>query len=295
MRKRLREEPPGAGRRWEVPETLRAEDEKDYWIDTCGGFWRAMRFIDSTVSFDTVRDIAHAREVGHALAAFHRLLSDLPHADLYDTLEGFHITPGYLLHYDGIVSKGTPPHSPEIGYGLRSIEKGRGFARVLEQAKSSGTLRLRPIHGDPKVNNVLFDAETGKAAAMIDLDTAKPGLIQYDLGDCLRSCCNPLGEAPEKWETVRFEPDLCRAVLEEYMAQGKAFLTPSDYDFLFDAMRLIPFELGLRFFTDYLEGNVYFKTRHPEHNLHRALVQFRLAESVESQERVLRAVIRDLK
>ena len=151
------------------------------------------------------------------------------------------------------------------------------------------------MHGDPKVNNVLLDTATGKAVALVDLDTVKPGLVHYDIGDCLRSGCNPWGEETEQWEAVRFDPDLGRALLQGYLAGAGGFLTDHDYHYLFAAIRLIAFELGLRFFTDYLAGNVYFKARRPEHNLARALVQFKLTESIEAQEAAIRAFIRDLR
>ncbi len=161
-------------------------------------------------------------------------------------------------------------------------------ARALEKARAQGRLRLRPIHGDPKVNNVMLDTATGQAVGMVDLDTVKPGLVHYDIGDCLRSGCNPLGEETEDWEAVRFEPELCRAILAGYLSLARDFLTETDYAYLYDAIRLLAFELGLRFFTDYLAGNVYFKARHPEHNLVRALVQFKLTESIESQAAAIR-------
>jgi hypothetical protein len=130
---------------------------------------------------------------------------------------------------------------------------------------------------------------------MIDLDTVKPGLIHYDVGDCLRSSCNPAGEETERWEAVRFEADLCRAILRGYLPLARSFLTDADHRLLYEAAHLLAFELGLRFFTDYLEGNVYFKVRHPEHNLARALVQFRLAESIESQAASIRSMIAELR
>ena len=139
----------------------------------------------------------------------------------------------------------------------------------------------------------MVDTATGKAVCLVDLDTVKPGLVHYDLGDCLRSGCNTLGEEIGNWEQARFETEICRAVLRGYLSQAGDFLTPKDYDYLFDAVRLLPFELGLRFFTDYLEDNVYFKVRYPEHNLLRALVQFRLTESIETQEGAIRTLIRD--
>jgi len=130
---------------------------------------------------------------------------------------------------------------------------------------------------------------------MVDLDTVKPGLVHYDIGDCLRSGCNPLGEETEHCEAVRFEPELGRAILKGYLSQARDFLTGGDYDYLYDAIRLLAFELGLRFFTDYLAGNVYFKARRREHNLARALVQFKLTESIEFQAGALDAIIRDLR
>ena len=182
-----------------------------------------------------------------------------------------------------------------MDYGRRFVAARRAWAPVLEQARARGELRERPVHGDPKVNNVMLDTTTGQAVAMVDLDTVKPGLVHYDLGDCLRSGCNPLGETPEDWEKVRFEPELCRAILAGYLSLARDFLTETDYAYLYDAIRLLAFELGLRFFTDYLAGNVYFKARHPEHNLVRALVQFKLTESIEAQAGTIRTIIRDLK
>jgi Ser/Thr protein kinase RdoA (MazF antagonist) len=166
---------------------------------------------------------------------------------------------------------------------------------VLENARAEGRLPLRSIHGDPKVNNIMMDTATGQAVSIVDLDTVKPGLLQYDIGDCLRSGCNPLGEETERWEMVRFESDICRAILQGYLSWARGFLTENDYEYLFDSMRLIAFELGLRFFTDYLEGNVYFKARHQNHNLIRALVQFKLTESIEAQAETIRTIIRDLR
>jgi len=174
------------------------------------------------------------------------------------------------------------------------VNERRSRANVLEDARACGRLVHRTIHGDPKVNNVMLDTVSRRAVSMVDLDTVKPGLVHYDIGDCLRSCCNPLGEETANWESVRFEPELCRAILEGYLPQARVFLTPEDQDHIYDAVALIAFELGLRFFTDYLEGDVYFKVAHREHNLARALVQFRLTANIESQESTIRKIIEDL-
>jgi len=166
---------------------------------------------------------------------------------------------------------------------------------VLEDAKASGALFQRPIHGDPKINNIMIDERTGHAVSIIDLDTVKPGLIHYDIGDCLRSCCNPLGEETTEIDEVYFDLDLCRAILEGYLGEAQRFMTKADIAYLYDAIRLIAFELGLRFFTDYLEGDVYFKARHRKHNLIRALVQFKVAESIEAQATEIQGIVAALR
>jgi Ser/Thr protein kinase RdoA (MazF antagonist) len=292
---RLERAPLSAGRRWEVPRVLPALDGRDHWLDSDGSFWRTAGFIEGAQSFDTIRDTDHAGEVGYALGMFHTLLSDLPSGSLADTLEGFHITPRYLRHYDEVLAKYGAVKSPEVNYCLKFVSERSGWAHVLENARAQGRLFLRTIHGDPKVNNILTDAVTGQAVSIVDLDTVKPGLVHYDIGDCLRSGCNLLGEETEQWEKVRFDPDLCRAILQGYLSVAGEFLTQNDFEYLYDSIRLIAFELGLRFFTDYLEGNVYFKVRRPEHNLARALVQFRLAASVESQAAAIGGIIRDIR
>jgi len=294
VRRRLALAPLRAGRRFEVPRVLLTREGRDHVIDPSGAFWRAISFIEAAETFDTMKDAGHAREVGYALGMFHTLLSDLPPDQLADTLPGFHVTPGYLAHYDEVLAKPGASRSPEADYCLRFVAERRTWAPVLEKARAQGKLRLRPMHGDPKVNNVMLDTATGQAVGMVDLDTVKPGLVHYDIGDCLRSGCNLLGEETEDWEAVRFEPGLCRAILAGYLLLARDFLTETDYAYLYDAIRLLAFELGLRFFTDYLAGNVYFKAKHPEHNLVRALVQFKLTESIESQAAAIRAIIRDL-
>ena len=284
----------GAGRRWEVVHVLLTRDGKDHWLDSDGSFWRALSFIDGACSFDTIQNLGHAEEVGHALGLFHKLVSNLPHESLTDTLEGFHVTPLYMKHYHEVLNQRSGRESSAEKYCKEFVSKREGWASVLEDAKVQGKLVLSPIHGDPKVNNILIDDVTGQAVSIIDLDTVKPGLIHYDIGDCLRSGCNPLGEEVEEWEKIYFDLDACRAILHGYLSAAKDFLTVNDFAYLFDAIRLIAFELGLRFFTDYLEGNVYFKVNHPKHNLDRALVQFKLTESIEFQEASIRSIIEDM-
>jgi len=294
MRLQLKKTPLHGERRWEVPLVIPAKDGSDWFIDANGDVWRAMSYIEAQ-SFGTIQDIDHAKEVGVALGIFHWLLNDLPPDTLADTLEGFHETPLYLNHYDEVREQYEGDLSPEAEQCIDFITARRSIVAVLEDAAVKGLLRLRPIHGDPKVDNVMIDIKTGQAIGIIDLDTVKPGLIHYDIGDCLRSCCNPAGEETDNLKSVSFSMDLCKAVLQGYFTYGREFLTESGYNYIYDAVRLIAFELGLRFFTDYLEGNVYFKVKDEGHNLMRARVQFRLCESIEQKESAIRAAIESMR
>lgn len=281
-------------RRWEVPRVLLTQADQDYWVSPDGDFWRAMSFIETAHALQEIHSPDQAEEVGYALGMFHHLISDLPAEQLADTLEGFHITPQYLQQYEQLQDTQVEL-TPEVEYCLQFIRDRKQDTTILETAKAEGKLQLRLMHGDPKINNILIDTDTQQAVSVIDLDTIKPGLIHYDIGDCLRSGCNPLGEETEQWEMVQFDLNLCQRILQGYLAVAQSFLTDHDYDYLYDAVRLITFELGLRFFTDYLAGNIYFKVKHPEHNLNRALVQFKLTESIEAQSTDIRALIQSLR
>jgi len=281
-------------RAWEVPRAIPLADGSSNWLSNEGEAWRVLSFVEAAESFDTVQSSAHAHQVGRALGSFHQLIHDLPTERLADTLEGFHITPGYLASYHRVRAASPVEQSPESRWCQGFVAEREELAPVLERARQDGRLTLRPIHGDPKVNNVMLCARTGQAVALVDLDTVKPGLIHYDIGDCLRSGCNPLGEETLDREAVHFNLELGRAMLSGYLSEGRPFLSNHDIAHLYDAIRLIPFELGLRFLSDHLAGNVYFKARHQRHNLDRALVQFRLVESIEAQEARIRALIEEL-
>lgn len=295
IRQRLNhEERVDTGRGWEIPRIFPAKDGKDYFFDSAHSCWRAMGFISgSTVT--SVLDTETAREVGYGLGRFHSLASDLDTEKLYDTLEGFHITPWYLrLFDDALKTTELIDTSSREAFCMQFIRERRPWASVLEDAKEKGILFLRPIHGDPKFDNILLD-EAGKAIALIDLDTVKPGLVHYDIGDCIRSCCNSHEEDDRNVEDVNFRTDFFRAAFQGYLSAAHDLLGTDDYAYLYDSIRLIAFELGLRFFTDYLKGNVYFKAKEKDDNLLRALVQFKLTESIESQESEIRSIIEALK
>lgn len=277
---------------WQMPRIIKAKDGEDFVTDERGEVWRVITRIMSAHAFDVAQGPEHAMECGAALGHFHYLVSDMDPQSITDPLPGFHITSGYLEEYDRTID--SPAAAELLGSSMEArrlakfIAERRELAVSLEKAQREGVLRKRMFHGDPKVNNIMIDDITGKGTAMIDLDTVSPGLIHVDFGDALRSICNPAGEEESNLAKVVFDEDLCQAFCKGYMREAGAFLTDGDREYLYDAIRLLPFELGLRFFRDYLAGNIYFKTSQPEQNLNRARVQFRLCESVEARERSLR-------
>jgi Ser/Thr protein kinase RdoA (MazF antagonist) len=279
---------------WKMLHIIPTRNNRDFFTDSGGGFWRALSFISGAEPLEKITNLDNASEVGRALGIFHFLTGNLNPVLLYDTLPGFHNIELYLSHYDQVLSSGIPREFTESEKLCRQfVEDRRSWAPVLENGRKHNKLQMRIIHGDPKINNVMVHSQTGKAVSIIDLDTIKPGLLLYDLGDCLRSCCNISGEESDDFDAVRFDLGRCEALLSGYMGAAHGSLTAQDFDFFFDAIRLIPFELGLRFYTDYLEGNRYFKSSYPTQNLDRAMVQFRLVESIEQQEVEIRAIIEE--
>jgi Ser/Thr protein kinase RdoA (MazF antagonist) len=274
-----------------LPAIVPSKTGADYHEDAEGGFWRALSFIQQTCCFEKLVNTTQAEEVGRTLGRFHAQVANLDPQRLHDTLPGFHITPHYLERLAQVMARCAPRDTPTLRFCVDFIAAREGQAGVLEEAKQRGLLALRPIHGDPKLNNILFHRQTQRAVSLVDLDTVKPGLIHYDIGDCLRSCCNRTGEDPNAADTVVFDLDIAQAILKPYFQETEGFLTGHDYAYLYDAIRLIPLELGVRFLTDYLEGNRYFKASSPEQNLQRALLQFRLTVSIERNEQAIRQLL----
>lgn len=257
-----------------IPKIIETQTGKTFINDDEGDFWRALDFIDNTESLETIDNCDQARQVGTALGQFHRLTKSLPAESLYDTLPGFHIAPEYFRYYQQVQAQtGVAEHAECADF----ITQNQFIINDLESAKAQGLLTVRTIHGDPKLNNFLFDKTSRQIVSLVDLDTVKPGLIHYDVGDCLRSCCHVIN-------SNEFDMDICQAVLTNYLTEMARCFSQADYQLLYPAIRLIPFELGLRFYTDYLAGNCYFKVTQLEENLHRALSQFRLCASIIKQQ-----------
>lgn len=265
-----------------------ALDGRVYYRDGSGHFWRAQTYIPHR-SCRTLKDPAAVRQVGVTLGLFHHQLQNLDTAELADPLPGFHLLSGYLGEFDAALAQMNPDIDEPLRFCLQCVDRFRLRALRLEEAKRAGILRLQPVHGDPKLDNFLFTKEC-KAFGLLDLDTVGPGLVHCDLGDCLRSSCNLAGEAGGDGREVVFNLQLCRALLDGYFSvQGGMGANQRGY--IFDGILTLCFELGLRFLTDYLQGNRYFKIQHQDDNLRRAARQFRLTADVAAKEQQIRVLV----
>lgn len=268
-----------------IPQLIATRDGNYLFRDRRGECWRAMGYIEHLPA-PTALDEQVARSLGRVLARYHELTATLDPTALALPLPGFHVTPRYLQLFDQARAATTEPLH-DLRDCLDFVDRHRKRTRLLEDAAERGLLRRRVIHGDPKLDNVIFSRQGG-ACGLFDLDTAGPGLLQYDLGDCLRSACNRTGEVPEGGAAVTFDLDICEAVLKGYLEVGEGQRAAGEMYYLADGVFTITFELGLRFLTDHLQGDRYFRVAVRGENLGRSRVQFRLAASILEQEERLR-------
>jgi Ser/Thr protein kinase RdoA (MazF antagonist) len=274
-----------------TPALIHNRDGASHHRDASDAYWRMFHFIEAGAIYDTVADAGHAYEMGRGLGRFQALVSDLPPGKLHDTLPGFHHTPKYLAEYDDALRADTGRRARETGPEADFVSHRRALAPVLTGPMNRGQLPLRVVHNDPKVNNIMIRKTTREALCMLDLDTVKPGIVHFDFGDCVRSAANPAGEDAKDINAVTFDLPLFEAVARGYLREAGGFLTKKEVELLPASVKVITFELGIRFLADYLRGDTYFKTRYPTHNLHRARVQFRLLERIEAVEEMMSSFI----
>lgn len=265
-----------------TPALILTRDGRSHYIDGAGEYWRMFHFIETGEVFDIVRDTRHAYEVGRGLGKFQALVADLPPGRLHDTLPGFHHTPKHLGELDEAVRKDLHGRLAGARAEVEFAQRRKQLAPLLTDLMESCRIPIRVVHNDPKVNNVLIDRRTGKALCMLDLDTVKPGIVHFDFGDCVRSAANPAGEDAADLDSVVFDRARYDAFREGYLSEASSFLEQQEIDLLSVAVKVITFELGVRFLADHLSGDAYFRVRAAGHNLHRARVQFRLLERMEA-------------
>lgn len=300
IRKKLRQRHSTA--RKTTLELIPTKEGKSYYVDTHGEYWRTTIFIPDAVAYNTVQHAGHAYEVGKTLGEFQRFVADIPPTDLHDTLPGFHHTPVYYNQFWQVIDTTHPDpaiearkRNPDVIELIQYVRQHESLVSQLMEPYHAGTLRERVVHNDPKANNILLDTRTHKGICIIDLDTVKSGLIHFDYGDCLRTAANPVGEDIQKISQVHFDLNLFEWITKGYLEEARLFLSQTDIDLLVDSVKVITFEQAIRFLTDYVRGDVYYKKiSYPKQNLHRARVQFVLLRDIEAKDTQARRILKSL-
>lgn len=265
-------------------------DARAFHVDPLGDYWRAYPFIEDARTFDIVESPAQAYQAAKAFGRFQCLLADLPAPRLHDTIPDFHHTPRRFAQLKQAIASDVANRAhlarTEIEFALRR----EAFTSVLLDAQ----LPERVTHNDTKFNNVLLDDCTGEALCVIDLDTVMPGLAPCDFGDMVRTATSPAAEDEQDLSKVTMQIRMFEALACGYLASAGDFLIPAERSHLVAAGKLITFEQGVRFLTDYLAGDLYYKTHHPDQNLDRCRTQFKLVASIEDQEDAMQWLVESL-
>ncbi len=247
------------------------------------GYWRVYDFVTGSLSLDQAESAADFAESASAFGHFQRLLQDFPAARLHETIPNFHDTPKRCLALREAIEKDVMGRAAgakeEIDFAL-ARESGAG---ELTEALRKGELPLRVTHNDTKLNNVLFDAKTRKALCVIDLDTVMPGLCANDFGDSIRFGASTAAEDERDLDRVSMSLDLYRAYSEAFLAACAGGLSDREVSSLPVGARMMTYECGVRFLTDYLSGDTYFRIHREGHNLDRCRTQFKLVRDMEEK------------
>lgn len=273
---------PGSDPGREVLTVVPARDGNYFYQDGDGGFWRCYLFIDHQRPSDRVQDPGHAGEAGRLFGRFLRLLADLPGPPLHETIPGFHDVDLYLRKFSEVLQADPFRRRAQAAAEIAVVQdRAWEMTRILRLGRD-GRIPLRVTHNDTKFNNILFDRR-GRARCVIDLDTVMPGYVHYDFGDMIRSGCNRAREDEPELARVGLDIHLFAACAGGFFASCRDGLNAEEISGLAFSARLFAYMVGLRFLSDHLAGDRYFKIACPGHNLQRARVQFRLLEDMDRQ------------
>ena len=258
-------------------------DGKPYYTDTEGGAWRAYIFVEGTVCLQKVENERDFYTTAETFGNFQNQLAGYPAATLHETIARFHDTPNRYANFEKALAADVMGRAREIGPEIAFIRAREADCHVLMDQLAAGVLPLRVTHNDTKLNNVLIDQATGKGICVIDLDTVMPGLSAYDFGDSIRFGANDCAEDEPDQSKVHFSLHLYKVFAEGYLAAAGSAMTEAERRSLPWGAKLMTLECGIRFLTDYLEGDHYFKISRPDQNLDRARTQFTLVQGMERE------------
>ena len=258
---------------------LPTKDGKPYYFDG-DSYWRVCLFIPNSKSYEEVTpELSY--EAGKAFGDFQSMLSDLPEGSLGETIPNFHNMEFRLQQFHDAVKANAAGRLEEVKDLIEEVEKRAEAMCIQERLYREGKLQKRTNHCDTKVNNMMFDADTDKVLCVIDLDTVMPGFVLSDIGDFIRTGANTGAEDDENLDNVNVNMDIFKAYTRGYMETAKAFLSPLEISLLPYGGRLLTYMQTVRFLTDYINGDTYYKIHSPKHNLIRTKAQFKLLQSLE--------------
>ncbi len=262
---------------------IRAKNGQPFVRDAESNYWRVYVFVEKALSYDVIENEQQAYEAAHAFGEFQKDLVDLPAPRLFETIPNFHNTPWRYEMLEQAIAEDKAGRAASCRKEIEFALARKADASLLVNLQKNGELPERITHNDTKLNNVLIDNVTGQGICVIDLDTVMPGLIHYDFGDMVRTSTSPAKEDEKDLSKVSMQFNMFEALLRGYLKSAGEFLTPMEKHYLPFSGKLITLEIGVRFLTDYLSGDVYFKVHREGHNLDRCRTQFKLVQSIEEQ------------
>ena len=262
-----------------------------YFRDENDGAWRLYIYVDDAQTYNKPKDFNAFRDAGRAFGRFMKLLDGYPAETLHETIKNFHYTPARYENFLKAVEADIKGRRAECEDEIRFVIDREADTHKLTDYIKDGILPLRVTHNDTKLNNVLFDIKTDKGICVIDLDTIMPGLSLYDFGDSIRSGANKAAEDETDLSLVGIDLSLFEVYVDGFLSETAESLNDAEIDNLAYGAKIMTFECGIRFLTDYLEGDVYFRTTHPEHNIVRARNQFKLVADMEANMNELNAIV----
>lgn len=247
-----------------------------------GGIWRCYNFIEGCRTYDIVENTRQAYQAAHAFGSFQDLVSDISPEEIEETIPHFHNTPMRYARLMEVAKQDAMGRLAQAQEELDFIRERQSIVSHLIDLRDAGELPVRITHNDTKINNVMIDTESDEAVCVIDLDTVMPGLSLYDFGDLVRSAVSSAAEDEQDLSKVDVRIPTFEALAQGYLEACDCLIEREIEEMPFSAI-LMTLEVGMRFLTDYLEGDIYFKTRHERHNLDRARTQLRLVKLLEEK------------
>ena len=269
-------------------------DGKPYYRDADGNCWRCYNFITGAHSCQSIDDPETFANAARAFGKFQCLLADYPSETLHETIPNFHNTLSRFADFEKAVSDNIAGRADSVRDEIDFVLARCDDAGVLVKLLEKGKLPLRVTHNDTKLNNVMFDNETDEGICVIDLDTVMPGLSLYDFGDSIRFGANTAAEDEKDLSKVSLSLPLYREYTAGYLSTAGQSLTPTEVEYLPFSAKLMTFECGMRFLTDYLNGDTYFRIAYDDHNLDRCRTQFRLVEDMERKMEDMKAITQEI-